>query len=418
VNKKLLLISCALISASLYTIDNPHFYRANFFWGEPRFEKPWLTTLDFNIAGGQTKTGRNSEGEKTPILNIYGPQNMQALGNTPGLNPANPLDAILINLAALPSANCFAHLEFTGKFDLLEGTFQFYQNFCNGFFAQLYLPFRHLKLKKTNNFIDLSPETGALSQTTPEWTAFLNNFDAILAQFGLSKQPVEELGLGDFTMLFGWTINYQEFNYIDFLDVTAKVGVLFPTAQQKNQREAFSIPLGYNGHYGIPLKFDISFGYWEWLTAGFHIGALFLLEKTVDMRMMSVPGQANCFMLLEGQAEMDPGTIWEVATFIKADHIWRGLSILFGHTYTQKDDDCIELKQCENFDQAVVQSNPRLKGWDMQVLHFNLEWDFTKTARDFGPRVGVFYNYVAGGKRIYNTAMKDGYMGFDIAWCF
>ena len=35
-------ISILLCITTFGAIDNPHFYRANFFWGEPRFEKPWL----------------------------------------------------------------------------------------------------------------------------------------------------------------------------------------------------------------------------------------------------------------------------------------------------------------------------------------------------------------------------------------
>lgn len=419
INKKnyLLFLLCSWIQIT-YLIDNPHFYRANFFWSEPRFECPWLFSFDMNLAGGRAKTGRNSWGENTSILNIYGFQNMQALGKTPGLDPANPLDAILINLAALPENSSFSQLQFFGKFKTFEGTLNWYQNVCNGFFVQAYLPIRTLTINDTQRFTDQSPDFGSPNINSAEWTTFLSNFPAILSRFNLSNRPTHAAGIGDFTFLVGWARNNQDTEYLDFIDVSAKIGVLFPTGKKANEDEVFSIPLGYNGHFGVPLKFDLSLGYWEWLTVGMHMGALFLIEKSNEIRMKSNLNQSDYFMLLKGKAEIDPGTIWEISTYAKADHIYQGWSFLLGYTYTQKDEDCLEPKDTDLFPKSVVNSNARFQGWNMQVLHFNAEYDFAKKPTDVGLRLGLFYNYIVGGKRIFNTSMADGYFGLDLVWCF
>src|SRR5690242_7333697 len=72
---------------SMYAIDNAHFYRAAFFWGEPRFEKDWLTTIDTTVGGGSTMQGYNNCGDKTSLLAIYGLENLIAIGaNVPNLD--------------------------------------------------------------------------------------------------------------------------------------------------------------------------------------------------------------------------------------------------------------------------------------------------------------------------------------------
>lgn len=399
-----------------YAVDNPHFYRANFFWGEPRFEKSWLSTLDINLAGGTTKKARNQQGHITPLLNIYGLQNMQNLGSNVNLDPANPLDTILIQLSQTPQRDNFGRLEYLGQFTTFEAIFNAYQNIFCGFFVQAYLPIRTLHIGAIN-FIDQSPIDDIFpNSTTPIWLEFLQNFDAILARFGLTAKNSFESGIGDFSLLAGWARNYEETCYLDYVDVDAKIGVLFPTAKRRNEDEVFSLPLGYNGHYGVPLKFACSLGYWEWFTAGLHIGALFLIEKNKTIRMRTDAQQNGFFNLALGKAKVDPGTIWEISSYIKADHFAKGLSLLVGYCYTQKDHDCINPVDRNQFNPAIVNTDQQFLGWNMHVIHFMAEYDFTKLSTDLGPRIGFFYNLVIGGKRIFNTGISDAYIGIDCSW--
>src|SRR3990172_8268799 len=81
---------------TLNSIDNPHFYRAPYFWDEPRFERDWLSSTYFNIGFATTKHSRNSQGSIVPLWSSIGAQNFQFLGvNVPGIDPSNPADALL-----------------------------------------------------------------------------------------------------------------------------------------------------------------------------------------------------------------------------------------------------------------------------------------------------------------------------------
>lgn len=414
-------IKLALILSSLTTlaIDNPHFYRATYFWGEPRFETPWLTSFDVSLGGATTRSSRNGKGEKTDLLNIFGPHNMQCLGKgVPNLDPTNPLDQILIDLAALPTRKGFGQLQFAGKFRIQEATFNLYQNLINGFYLQAYLPARKLKISQVA-FTDLSPCDRTMpNKNTPEWQAFLAEFPAILSRYGLSLDGANRAGLGDLTILGGWSQNYQNTDTLDFVDIDAKIGILFPTGARRNIHESFDLAQGYDGHWGVPLKFAMAIGALEWFNLGVHLGALFFMNKTRNRRLKTSINQNGFIKLATGEVEIDKGTIWDFGTYIKADHFVKGLSILLGYSYNKKDADCMEPKDTTTFDSCIINSDREYQSWRIHTFHFLIEYDFAQKPSDIGPRIGFFYNRVVGGRRVFNANMKAAYCGIDLSWCY
>ena len=52
----------------------------------------------------------------------------------------------------------------------------------------------------------------------------------------------------------------------------------------------------------------------------------------------------------------------------------------------------------------------------MHTIHFLGEYDFSKEDNRFGPRINAFYNYVAGGKRVFKTGVGGFGFGVDIIW--
>ena len=401
----------------IFTIDNPHFYRANFFWGEPRFEKSWLTSFDALVGGGSTKHARDQNGHKTALLNIFGLHNMRVLGqNVPGLDPNNNLDSILIDLEQIQPRENFGKLNVKGEFTVLEVVLNSYQNLINGFFFQGYLPIRQLRIDNIQ-FIDASPDDAIFpNKNTPVWLNFLNNFPEILARHDLAIKKVNRVGVGDFTILAGWASNYQDTCYLDFFDVSAKIGLLFPTGKKRNLIDPFDLALGYNGFYGFPVKFDCSIGYWEWLTLGFHIGSLFLFDREKTLALKTSEEQNGFITLTQGKAKVDPGTIWDVSCYLKADHFFKGLSLLCSYCFTLKEADCIDPRMNQIFNSRIVNHDQLFRSWRMHVIHWIIDYDFARKSTDIGPRIGVFYNWTIGGKRIFNTSVTGVFLGIDVAW--
>src|SRR5207245_5483062 len=140
-------------------------------------------------------------------------------------------------------------------FKLIESSFRFTQNFKKGIFFEFYLPMRSLEVSDVV-FNDLSPTDSAFpNNKNPTWLAFQKNFANILQKHGMSaKSPVKETGIGDLGFLLGWTYSYQETTELDFIDVTFQTGIIVPTAKKKDEDKLFSLPLGYNKHWAVPIR--------------------------------------------------------------------------------------------------------------------------------------------------------------------
>lgn len=406
-----------LYSVVSLSYDNPHFYRASNLFPEPRLERNWLTSFELYVSGGSTRKGRNFDHDTVPALDIFGTHNMHELGvNVPNKDLNNPLDLILNQLALLPARENFATFSIAGRFNIIEGNISFTQNINRGFFIQFHLPVRKLQIKNIT-FNDLSPtDTICPNINTPEWQRFLQFFDTILERHTLNKDPFKKTGVGDLTSWLGWTHNYQETELLDYIDINLMAGFLAPTGKKRDENSIFALPLGYNGHWAIPIIGGLSIGVYEWLTFGGYINAIFFANKTHIMRLKTGPRQSGLIKLAKGKIITDKGSVWHAGFYAKADHFVRGLSCTFGYSFAAKNRDTLTPDQPNLFDPAIINSDEMLKGWKMHTVHFFVEYDFTQEDSKMGHRFGIFYNRQIGGKRIFQTNPAGGSFGFEILW--
>lgn len=419
-----------LTSCSIYAYDNAHFYRATNFFFEPRLERDYLTSVDFYFQGGSTSKARNKCHDTVPLLDIYGTSDMHELGiGVPCKDLSNPLDMIIQQLS-LTHSRCqtstdackcqskFANFSVGGEFSIIEGILSIAQNIKRGFFVQLYFPIRRLKITDIR-LCDISPtDEPCPNINTPIWQTFKNNFDAILARYNLSKSPVSKTGLGDITILLGWTHSFQQTEVLDFVDTSFKFGVLIPSGEEKCEDQVFSLPTGYDGHVAAVIDGDFAFGAFDWLTLGGHFDVLVFGNKTKCIRLKTGQHQSGWFKLAKGEVKREKGVLWQIGSYIKFDHFIRGLSLLLGYSFVSKNHD--ELTPCdtEKFCPAIVNSDEMLFGWKMHTLNFIFEYDFSTEKSIIGPRISAYYNLVVGGKRIFTTGVGGGNVGIDIAWSF
>lgn len=413
---KLILLFFLMWMPCLQAFDNAHFYRAPYFWGEPRYERSKLSTWQAYFGWAFAHTGRNSNGKKTNILDIYGPVNAHNLAA--GVTTLDPeqstVDKILVDLNSVTGkSKDFGRLKFTGQFHSFEILLEAYQNICNGFFVHMVIPIRKLKINNIA-YTDLTPRN---EESNPAWQNFRRNMKLIFAAHGISIAPFDKMGLGDITLTGGWACNYEDTETLDFIDIDARIGILFPTGQAKNEHIVFSLPLGYNKHWGVPVTFNSSVGLWDWLTAGFHISALFLVDRTYNVRVKTDPLQNGVIRLALTRANVDPGSLLNIQLYGKADHITNGLSAFFVYHFNYREPTTIVPKN-GSYNNSVIGSDLEYHSWRMHSLQFGLEFDYTTELKDIGPRLALFYNHVLKGKRIYNADLKNSYIGIDLAWCY
>jgi hypothetical protein len=288
-----------------------------------------------------------------------------------------------------------------------------------GFFVQAHLPVRRLTITDIS-YVDLSPTdcSNGPNQSTPVWQSFLALFPSILQKYGLNINPTHTTGIGDLSILGGWTNNYEDTQEIDYFDTTFRAGILFPTGKKKNENDAFSIALGYDGHFAVPISFDAAVGWYDWFTLGAHFGAMPFTTKKQNLRMKTDCEQSGLITLAQGMARVDPGTIWEANVYAKADHVICGLSLLLGYSFVNKNNDTISPLNTILFNPIIVNNDPVFLGWKMHTINIIADWDFAYYDCPWLPHIGAYGNIVIGGKRIFDTNVGGFEAGINIACNF
>jgi len=416
-----LIIVIAATTHLLLALDNPHFYRATNMFLEPRLEHDYLTTFAATLGGGSTPQGRSAHNTIVPLFDIYGIQSVQELNaNTIFQDPNNPFDQLLTQLRLLPTRPGFAMLSIGGHFNILESNLSLAQNISKGLFFFFHLPVRQLKIKDIT-FTDLSPDDTIFpNKNTPQWQEVFQELCPLLSHYGISISPTTSTGVGDLSSWLGWTHNYQETNILDFIDFTFMAGFLAPTGKQRNEDKLFSLPTGYNGHWGFPLCGAASVGFYEWVTIGGYLNTLFFLNKDRTMRIKTDTAQSGIIKLACARVSDHRGPLINTGFYFKADHVGHGVSVTAAYSFAsqQKSHLHLRLHNSSELDCSVINSDQMLAGWNMHTLNFLAEYDFAREDSTVGNRIGLFYNLQVAGSRVFNTNVVGGTYGIDISWIY
>lgn len=430
----------AISTAHLSSKDNIHFYKAPHFEGEQSFNSSdWLTQVDAFYAYGNTSRGRNTHGNTVSLLDIYDNHNLLYLT----ANVAQPtnlnasLKTIIDNLdtkrtafeadtsALKASRSNFGLVEFTGKFEVHDFAFTYKQNLIKNIFLELNMPLRHMQIKNISYIDHSTTYSGGNKKYTdqdPDWIDFINKttFDDILKAYGLTgyKSGFSKVAIGDISIMAGYQHHFvNQSDLFEYLDLAIKAGVIIPTGALRNFSNPFSLPVGYNGHWGFPISLDALFWLSEDICFGLYGGAIFFINKTYGNYPVKTDEHQNGFIKLQRATVTEKGAnIIDLGTYLKLDHFFKGLSAQVGYSFNYR------AAQTLTSASYLIKNDNTLKDWYMHVLHAQASYDlgvhgYFKNRR-WQPRFGIFYDYPITGKRIFNTAMLGGTIGCDFEWRF
>lgn len=381
---------------------------------ETRYERNCLATFEVELMGGRATKGYNSAKDKVNALRIYG---LNELGMA-GVNAAGAAtDHFLHGDLNIISGHKGVGINFDGKYSMFEANLSYTQNFCNGFFVDFNLPIKKLKISDITEETVLGTLTGGDATALRSVVANLATTLALPA-YDLTFEAASKTGIGDIMVTGGWTCNHDDIESLDFLDTTIKLGVSIPSAKKRDQDKAFELALGYEGHTGIAASFDMGIGFYEWITLGTHVGGLFFLDKTINMRMQTNKDQNGWLKLQKGDAKYDMGNIWNAGGHLKADHIFKGVSLMFGYNYVHKGDDTLTPTDTAKFESEAVNADVMHKSWNQHAVSVTLEYDMAEEGRRWNPYFSVFYSRPVKGKYIFVSDVGGGTAGVNVAMDF
>lgn len=392
------------------------YYRAPYFFGEPRLTKDRLGSFELTVGGGKTDTGFNRRGEETNILNIYGLQNFRNMAE--GV-PANILamypGSVLDNLW-LTSLEGFGEVELKGYFKLAEINLNYQQNLHHGIFVEVNLPLRKLGIRDFR-YTDLSTQAEAGSTNWNQWKNFVGSLVDNMANYDVFLCNYDSFNVGDSFVGIGWAQSSVDHNTLDFWDTSIRAGVMLPFAPFALPNFPLTVPSGYNKNWGFPISFDFSLGLFEWLTMGLYLEGILFAHKYQMVAMKTAQAQNGLIKLAEGAAKVDKGNIWQFGTFIKSDHVPWGLSLVLAYAYSTEQRTLVSPNDRTTYNYNIVNSDSTLQGWTMHVINTSVEYDFAvEESKKHLPRLRMNFDIPFAGKQAFRNTFFSGTVGFDFVW--
>jgi len=412
-----------LFFIALYMPCYPLSYKPSFtnpcsFLGEPRLTKDWLTTVNLSLTGGHSTCGHNGRKEKVNVLNIYGCENFHMLAKEVpdcilNCNPNGFINNLWQQDAALTN---FGQVGISGKFAKIEFEPTIVQNLIHGFFLSLTIPIEKYSIREITYDDQTTKVSSGNNIDYYQWQSFINNIECNLKKYGLCIGNCKEAGLSDIQLLGGWSYNYENTEFIDFLDFTIALGINIPTGKIAPASASFCLSLGNDGHVGVPFIAMISVGLFDWLTLGLNGETIWFKDKTRLVAMKTAIEQQGWIKLASGYANVDKGTIWRINPYFKFDHLIGGFSFIIGFSHDHANQTHLAPCNTDTFKYAIVNSDESYKSWNMSSFHFVFEFDFASFKHSWAPHLAFTIDKSMCGKRVFDSAIFGAYITCDIEW--
>jgi hypothetical protein len=371
---------------------------------------------------GQSNSARDYTGDKHNVLNIYDKYQDAA---TMFKNPSDSIkEAVALEYnnmyAAFGGQLITAPISFEGEYRELDLTlFGKYtlKNFIDGDLdLSVHLPVRWRKIENIQ-FKDLSkivlPMVPYYYQQN--YTKNFDVFNAKMKELGnIDFSECDKSGIGDLVVMLEWLRSFkQNKEALKNVDMFLRIGLSCPTAETKDIDKVFSMSLGNDGAWGMPIGFGLGLDFSNKIRAGGDVEFFILFDETKERRLKTDPDQTEFLLLNKGRATLDSGLTWKFNIFLQAYRFYKGLSLKLDYEYIKHDDDTL-YEKTDTFDRTVINTANSLKEWNTHNLIFQVNFDFFMWQSVLTrPQLSLFYKYPITGKNIINMDTFGGQLGFN-----
>lgn len=383
------------------------------------------------FSGGSTKKGRNSEGKKTELFNMYGNERFAfAFDNVntsderitdPGLSD-HALTIKNTNHGDKPDT--YMQYSIAGKFSIFSAGLAIGWNISEHFSATLSAPLRHFSVKDVV-FTELTAEENKEDGGSK---LFEVNRNELFAAYGLHAGDVKDTTLGDVQLMTTFTLKSDEQKELGDYCLQLSSGITLPTSQQKDINEAFYVPMGNNGHVGFPMSASAKVVLHEYVNLKVGGGFEGFLKRDTIRRLKTHEKQTNLILLEQGAVREKLGYKVDARAGICLHDVIEGVALSVQYRYERQAKSTLTPLDTYTltgdpahpmFDETIINTDATLQKWHRHNLLVKLSVS-PSCCQDsaYMPHLGLSFRQTLAGKRVLNTFVVGGSVGLDLSWDF
>lgn len=423
--KKILqgIVAAGVLSSSALCVFAPTNFFAPY---DPNLRLPDCPDTNYhfgvNVEWGKTHDCENWDGDKKNVLKIYNDyEDVALMFKHPAPKNKDQIVAACNDLySAFGGQLTTAPVGFTGEFSQWDitpfGKYTF-NDFIKGKLGiSFFVPIRNAEISDVK-FEDLSNQ---YLPVIPKYFKqnYTENFDTfrdkITSLGGPELKSWSKTGVGDCVLMLDWIRSFrQNKESLKNVDFILKLGVSIPSAEKKNTDDAFSMSLGNDGAWGIPLGAGLALDFEHNIRLGGDVEFFVLLNETHERRLKTDYNQTEILLLNKGDATLDHGLTWKFNLFLQGYRLFDGLSLKFAYEYIKHDSDKL-YEKTDSFNHSIINSANSLREWNTHNLIFQVNLDIFKWWKVISkPQVSLFYKLPVSGKNVFNSDNVGGQVGFN-----
>ena len=243
-----------------------------------------------------------------------------------------------------------------------------------------------------------------------------NNIETVAKDLGnLELKSWNKFGLSDLVCFLSYYYDFKQMKeHLKNVRLTSRFGLSIPSGSEKNEDKVFSLPMGNDGAWGVPIALAIDLDFIYNIKAGLEFEMFFLSDVDRVRRLKTDVNQTDFLLLHKGKATKSFGSSWKFNLFLQAQRFFKGLSAMVAYQFLKHDDDKLTA-QSNDFNYQIINSAESLKEWGTQNFVFKLNYDFFNECKNswFKPQISFFYKLPVSGKRVINAQTFGGQIAFN-----
>ncbi len=372
-------------------------------WPDTRFK------LGANFEYGRTHRGRNFSEDRCNVLSIYNETESSLamlMGAKQGSDAYQLANKLIPAYSPTTDDGVRGHFKLDGRYEGADLTFygkykinDVFSGFLDAYF---YVPVRYMEISE----VKWTDQTKNVLNSDMDVHQYLtDNLENIVTSLGgPDLQNWKKTGLSDIVLMLWWYKDFKQMKeHLKNVRVNARFGLSIPSGSVKDEDKTFSLPLGNDGSWGIPMAVALDLDFVYKMRAGLEFELLFLFDETRERRLKIDENQTDYLLLNKGIASRSGGIAWKFNLYVQAQRFLGGLSAMIAYQFDKHDDDKL-VSQSNDFSYGVINSAQSLKEWTMQNFIFQLNYDFFSEFKRswFKPQISFFYKMPITGKRVIN----------------